>query len=81
MSNIPDNEKTLIITHKDIYEKFLYLFGFSNDEVDVWTPAGRNSIRARFIDKTFFAAHEIIFTYYSDKYWRLESIKSFFDLV
>ena len=38
----------------------------------MWFPNGRNSIRIRDINK-----HELIFTYYSDADWRLETVNEF----
>ncbi len=82
MSEYWEEQNPLVLTDKDIYEEFKHITGFTDADVDIYSKAGKNSIRVRFVEgavETF--SGEIIFTYYSDKYWRLESINAYFYLV
>lgn len=61
------------MVHTDVYKWFaLYFPDYAGDRVDKWFPNGKNSIRVRQTN-----GQEFIFTYNSQKDWRLETINSF----
>lgn len=57
-----------------IFEKFKEKFPSETEKIDIWFPNGRNAIRVRFKSRS-----EVIFTYWSDKKWKLESLDHFLD--
>lgn len=58
------------MTHTLIHEIFTNMFDLGS--IDVWWPNGYNSIRVRYTNKK-----ELVFTYYNDKDWKLETIDKF----
>lgn len=61
------------MVHTDVYKWFaLYFPDYAGDKVDKWFPNGKNSIRVRQTN-----GQEFIFTYNSQKDWRLETVNSF----
>lgn len=61
------------MVHTDVYKWFaLYFPDYAGDRVDKWFPNGKNSIRVRQTN-----GQEFIFTYNSQKDWRLETVNSF----
>lgn len=59
--------------HKDVYKFFkMYFPSYTDNNVDVWFPNGKDSIRVR--EKNGF---EFIFTYHDKNNWKLETINSF----
>lgn len=58
--------------HNEVYKKFTSLFPeYAGNKVDCWFPNGKNSVRVRHKDK-----REFIFTYMSEKDWKLETLDS-----
>ena len=74
-------DKKNIVTHEIVYDNFKRITGFMEDEITMWTPAGKCAIRVRFVEDDLPCGREVIFTYYTDKYWKLESIRAYFDLI
>ena len=64
------------MTHDKIYEKFKEIYQTIDSEVDCWFPNGKGSIRIR--SKIY---GEMIFTYWSKKRWRIESVESYLDSI
>lgn len=65
------------MVHTDVYKWFaLYFPDYAGDRVDKWFPNGKNSIRVRQTN-----GQEFIFTYNSQKDWRLETVNSFLSSV
>lgn len=61
------------MVHTDVYKWFaLYFPDYAGDKADKWFPNGKNSIRVRQTN-----GQEFIFTYNSQKDWRLETANSF----
>lgn len=62
------------MTHNEVYKQFeLYFKQYSGvNNVEVWFPNGKNSIRIRQKNK-----QEYIFTYTNPKEWKLETKDSF----
>ena len=61
------------MSHNEVFKMFiLYFPGYTGDKVEAWFPNGKNSIRIRQTNK-----QEFIFTYYSQKDWRFETVVSF----
>lgn len=61
------------MVHTDVYKWFaLYFPDYAGDKVDKWFSNGKNSIRVRQTN-----GQEFIFTYNSQKDWRLETVNSF----
>lgn len=62
------------MTHNGIYRKFEQLFpNIANRITDVWQPEGKNSIRI----KRGRNIGQLVFTYFSDKEWKLETYYHF----
>ena len=62
------------MTYNGIYRKFEQLFpNMANRITDKWYPEGKHSIR---IDPGYHA-RKLLFTYYSDREWKLESYYHF----
>ena len=57
---------------KDVFEAFKDITHMSDERIDTWFPNGRNSVRIRLKTK-----QELIFTYQSKNYWRLETKGAF----
>lgn len=62
------------MTHRQVLEKFKEISHITDDSIDVWFQYGKNSIRVRLKDRT-----ELIFTFSSQKSWRLETIDSYLE--
>jgi len=61
------------MSHSEVMKWFEYYFpDYAGERIDVFFPNGRNSIRIR--QKN---GQEFIFTYHSQKEWKLETITSF----
>ena len=61
------------MSHREVREWFeRYFPDYSGDRIDIWFPNGRNSIWIRQTN-----GQEFIFTYRSQKEWKLETITSF----
>lgn len=61
------------MTHKDIYKWFERYFElYAGNNVEVWFPCGKNTIRIRQTN-----GQEFIFTYNDPTDWRFETIGSF----
>lgn len=62
------------MSHNDIYQKFEQMFPNMADRMtDIWYPEGKNSIRIR----RGRNIRQLVFTYFSDKEWKLESYYHF----
>lgn len=62
------------MTHNGIYRKFEQLFpNMADRTTDKWYPEGKHSIR---IDPGR-SIRKLLFTYYDDKEWKLESYYHF----
>ena len=61
-----------MMTHKDILKRFLIAYPIPENMIDCWFPNGKGSIRVRFVNHV-----ELIFSYSSDKNWRIETVDSF----
>ena len=53
-----------------IFERVLPLY--AGEQVEIWFPNGKNSIRIRSVDK-----REFVFTYHDDKSWKFETLKNY----
>lgn len=62
--------------HKEIFNKFKEIYVIDDDDVDCWFPNGKGSVRVR--SKVY---GEFIFTYWSKKKWRIESVDSWLDSI
>ena len=60
------------MTRKDVFEAFKDIAHISDERIDTWFPNGRNSVRVRLKTK-----QELIFTYHTKNYWRLETKGAF----
>lgn len=60
------------MVHKKVFQIFSKGFPQYKDVIGVWYPNGKNSIR---VVKT--SGKEMIFTFNSEKDWKLESVDSF----
>lgn len=61
------------MAHGDVYKWFeLYFPQYAGENIEIWFPNDRNSIRVRQTNK-----QEFIFTYNGKDDWRFETIKSF----
>lgn len=64
------------MSHSEVMKWFEYYFpDYAGERIDVFFPNGRNSIRIR--QKN---GQEFIFTYHSQKEWKLETITSFLNV-
>lgn len=61
------------MSNKYIFMTFGSMFPYYENDVDVWYPNGKDSVRIKF--KT--TRSELIFTYYSEKEWCLETAKNY----
>ena len=61
------------MNHDQVLAKFkeIYYLG-PDDDIDIWFPNGKNSVRIRFTNK-----REIVFTYYGKDNWVLETAGHF----
>ena len=62
----------ITVTHKDIFKAFKDVTQMSDERVRIWYPNGRHSIRVALV-----GGRELIFTYDSPNYWRLETRGAF----
>lgn len=62
------------MTQKEVLEKFVEISHVSKDEIDIWFPNGRSSVRVRLKN-----GNELIFTYKNKNIWRLETKASFLE--
>lgn len=61
------------MTHNEVYKNFPFGFvNFNEEDVDVYFPCGRNTIRIRLKNQ-----REYIFTFNTNKDWSIETVKSF----
>ena len=58
--------------HKDIFNIFSTMFPTFTNNIKVWFPNGKNSIRVRYI-----SSPDCVFTYDNNKNWKLETVNSF----
>lgn len=58
--------------NKELFILFVKMFPLYSDDIDVWFPNGKDSIRIRMKN-----CSELIFTYRNVREWRLETIKNF----
>jgi antitoxin component YwqK of YwqJK toxin-antitoxin module len=54
--------------HPEIYEQFKSHFNMADDDIKEWFPNGSYCVRVRMKSGT-----ELVFTYYHDQDWRLET--------
>ena len=59
---------------KDVLEKFKELFPQYAEQVEMWFPNGKNSIRVRTHER-----HDYVFTYHAKYCWSLETIDIYVD--
>lgn len=57
---------------KDVFKAFLDITRTTEKDIEMWFPNGKDSIRVKFKNR-----QELIFTYYSKNYWRLETRGAF----
>lgn len=63
------------MSHSDVMKWFeLYFPDYSGDNITMWFPNGKNSIRVR--QKN---GQEFVFTYISSKDWLFETVSHFLD--
>lgn len=58
--------------HKEVYKQFEFYLPLFAQNVEVWFPNGKNSIRVRQTDK-----REFIFTYDGQRRWIFETVENF----
>jgi hypothetical protein len=57
------------MTHSDIFKRYQALCRVSVNDVHIWYPNGKGSIRVTYKDR-----QEYVFMYINDKNWCLETI-------
>lgn len=67
------------MSHEEILNYFLDLFGVCMLDIDEWFPNGKNSIRVRLCNDDEdalipFFENELIFTIEDDSKWKLETV-------
>lgn len=60
------------MVHREIFNTFKKLMPIYGDKTVEWSPHGYNKIRVRLATKEDF-----IFTWFNDKSWRFETLKSY----
>jgi len=60
------------MVHSELIKRYQALFKYSVQDIDVWFPNGKDSIRVRSLSK-----EEYIFTYKNEKTWKLETVNHF----
>lgn len=60
------------MTPKDVYKAFRDISRTTDEDIEMWFPNGKDSIRVKLRNK-----QELIFTYDSPKYWRIETRGAF----
>ena len=60
------------MTQKDVFKAFLEISRTTEEDIEMWFPNGKDSVRVKLKDK-----QELIFTYDSPRYWRLETRGAF----
>lgn len=60
------------MTHNDVLEYFKLLFPLTFEQVVIWFPNGRNSIRVRILNN-----QEFVFTYTSQREWKFETLDEY----
>ena len=56
------------MTQRDVFKAFMEISRTTEQDIEAWFPNGRDSVRVRLKNKK-----ELIFTYDSPNYWRLET--------
>jgi hypothetical protein len=59
--------------HSELIKRYQGIFRYSAQDVDVWFPNGKDSIRVRLKKNR----EEQIFTYKDEKTWQLETVTNF----
>ena len=68
------------MAHSEIFKLFKRFFDIADEEIDCWFPNGKGSIRVRFKPTSSQGLpFERVFTYFSDFYWRLETVDSYLE--
>lgn len=61
------------MTHKKVFECFNRMFpGWGGESTEIWFPYGNSMIKIRLRNKM-----EFVFTYFSEKNWKLETLNHF----
>lgn len=60
------------MAHTELIEKFKEICRINVEDFEHWFPNGKDSIRVRFDEYT-----DVVFTYHSEKDWRIESMDSY----
>lgn len=64
------------MTHKEIFSKYKEISKTKDEDIIVWFPCGRNSVRIRPVKGV-----EFVFSYYTEQKWCLETIDKFIEAV
>lgn len=54
---------------KDVFNKFKELFPQHAEQIEMWFPNGKNSVRVRDYNK-----HDYVFTYHGRNSWSFETV-------
>ena len=76
--------KILDIDHREVYEQFKRITGFEDEQIERWQPSGKGTIRVVLSEdavNTCIYNRELVFTYWTNKYWKIETVRAYFDLV
>lgn len=60
------------MTQKDVLKAFMEISRTTEEDIEMWFPNGKDSVRVKLKNK-----RELIFTYDSPNYWRLETKGAF----
>lgn len=64
------------MSHNEVVKRFKQYFNIDEHNIECWFPNGKGSVRIRLIGHG-----DLIFTLYSKRNWRLETVDSWLDSV